>query len=170
MLPRSGIYVPFSALVRGNGGTADSKRSPRIERIWFVSNKTTQVFPLPLHSLLHALLTMQLVFLPCLDVRRRRPAAATEHVDEPLLREEEVVASHVRGSVVVATHGVRQPRVGVHVHEALGHLGETLQEGPHLRGPEGAIEAKAERLAVPHRHVEALRKGGGREGGVCSIP
>lgn len=83
-------------------------------------------------------------------------AAAAEHIDQSFLGEEKVVASHVLRGVVVPAHCVRQACVGVHVDEALGHLRQPLEEGPHLRGPKCAVEAQAERLAMPHGHVKTL--------------
>ena len=55
---------------------------------------------------------------------------------------------HVVGSVVVTSHGVGKPRVGVGVHEAVSRRREPLQEGAHLIGPEGAVETDAEGLVA----------------------
>mmetsp|Transcript_388 Transcript_388/g.710 ORF Transcript_388/g.710 Transcript_388/m.710 type:complete len:351 (+) Transcript_388:2205-3257(+) len=58
-----------------------------------------------------------------LDVRRRRPAAPSHHVQPPVLEEHLVVPRHVLGRVVVPSHGIGEACVGVHMHEALDDVG-----------------------------------------------
>ena len=91
-----------------------------------------------------------------LDVLRRGAAAASEHVDEPRLHKVLERQGEALGRLVVAAHGVGQPRVRVRVHKALGHAVERLDEGHHVGGAEGAVEPDAERLGVLHRDVEGL--------------
>lgn len=90
-------------------------------------------------------------------MRRGGAAAAAEHVDQALLCKQKVVASHICWRVIVTPHGVGKTRVRVDVHEALGNLGQALEEGAHLRRSQGAVQTEAERPAMPHGHVKTLR-------------
>ena len=94
------------------------------------------------------------------DVRGRGAAAAADDVDEAALRELAHQPRGLGGRLVVAGvgHRVRQPRVGVARHEAVGHARDLLEVGPHQRRAERAVQAHRQRLRVTHRVPERRRR------------
>ena len=94
------------------------------------------------------------------DVLGRGAAAAADDVDEAALREFAHQPRGLGGRLVVAGvgHRVRQPRVGVARHEALGHPRDLLEVRPHQRRAERAVQAHRQRLRVAHRVPERRRR------------
>ena len=67
------------------------------------------------------------------------------------------VLCHLWAFLVVAAHGVGQPRIGVAEHGAVGAGGQVGNVLLHVRGTQGAVQANGQRLgvadAVPERLV-----------------
>mmetsp|Transcript_27462 Transcript_27462/g.56288 ORF Transcript_27462/g.56288 Transcript_27462/m.56288 type:complete len:1189 (+) Transcript_27462:341-3907(+) len=93
-----------------------------------------------------------------LDVVRRRPAASANHVHQTVSRPRAELRPHLSRCQVVASHGVRETRVGVGVGVAGRAVGEALHEGSHLVGAEGAVESDAEGVGMADGDPESLRR------------
>ena len=90
------------------------------------------------------------------DVLRGGAAAPAEDVDEPALRELAEQPRRLVRRLVVLAERVGQPRVRVAAHPALGDGGQLGEVRPHVAGPEGAVDAHAERLRVADGDVEGV--------------
>ena len=90
------------------------------------------------------------------DVLRRRPAAAADQVDEAALREFAEQPGRLRGVLVVLAEGVRQAGVRIAAHPGVGEARQLAQVGPHLAGPEGAVDADREGPRVGDRDPEGV--------------
>lgn len=93
---------------------------------------------------------------PHLHMDRGAATTAAEHVDETFLCKPSLSLSQVRRLVIIPSHSIRQSSVGVHMNEALGYLGQTLKEWPHLMGSQCTVQPHAEGFAVPNGCIEAL--------------
>mmetsp|Transcript_22181 Transcript_22181/g.87376 ORF Transcript_22181/g.87376 Transcript_22181/m.87376 type:complete len:833 (-) Transcript_22181:42-2540(-) len=103
-----------------------------------------------------------------LDVRRRRAAAAAHHVHQACLDElAEDGSGHV-GRLVVLAEGVGETRVGVAEHVAVRNGRHLLDERPHLRGTQCAVQSNAEGLGVGDAGVECLGRLAG-EGAAAGV-
>ena len=76
------------------------------------------------------------------DVLRRRPAAAADDVDEPVLGERAQEPARVARLLVVLAHRVRETRVRVAGDVRVRDAGEILEERPHLGRAERAVDAR----------------------------
>ena len=90
------------------------------------------------------------------DVLGRRPAATADQVDEAALGELPEQPRRLRGVLVVLPEGVRQPGVRVAAHPGVGEARQLAQVGPHLAGPEGAVDADREGARVGDRDPEGV--------------
>ena len=101
------------------------------------------------------------------DVLRRRPAAAADDVDEPVLREGPQEAAGVTGLLVVLAHRVREAGVRVAGDVRVGGAREVLEERAHLARAERAVDTDDQRPRVLDRDPERLR---GLAGEVAAAP
>jgi hypothetical protein len=95
------------------------------------------------------------------NMRRRRAAAAADHVDEAGLGE---LGQHGGGRLrafVVEAELVRQAGIRIGADERVGDLADLLDMGPHLARAEGAVEADRQR----RRMADRMPKGGRRLAG-----
>jgi hypothetical protein len=102
------------------------------------------------------------------DVIGRGPAAPADEVHEPAGSE---LADQRAGGgwlLVVGAEGVRQTRVGVAAHVARRDSCEFGEEGPHLAGPQRAVDPHREWLRVGDRSPEGF-DGLAREGAAAPV-
>ena len=86
----------------------------------------------------------------------RGAAATTHNIDQSTTQILLDIAGEHRGCLIIATHHIRQTRVGMCRHSALTHSRETLQIGQHLTRTVGAIQTHRQRLGVCNRSIEGL--------------
>ena len=92
----------------------------------------------------------------CLDVSRRRPTAATNHIQPAILKEHLVLSSHIIRGIIVSAHSIRQTSVRVHVQETLNNLRELLNKWSHVLGTKGAVQSYTHRLGVTDGSIKGL--------------
>ena len=84
------------------------------------------------------------------DVVLGGTAAAADGVDQALFGEHAAVTRHLVALLVVATHGVGEPGVGVAEHPAVSSLGQVFDVGNHVLGAESAVKTDRDGLGVGH--------------------
>ena len=95
-------------------------------------------------------------------------AATADHVDPPLGRKVSDKGRHLGSRLVIAAKRIRQAGVRVAADVAVGDIGELLDVGPHLGGPEGAVDTNGQGLGVAHGIPEGLH-GLTREGAARGV-
>ena len=99
--------------------------------------------------------TCALISAMCSGVEPQQPPTMLRR---PSLRPRPQLAGHVVRALVVLAHGVGEAGVGIGDGERLGHRGDLGEVRPHQLRAQRAIEAHGERLQVPDREVERLRR------------
>src|SRR4029077_15085990 len=82
------------------------------------------------------------------DVLRRGSATAAHEIDKPVACELAEETARVLGSLVVQSELVRQTGIRITRDPGRRDLGEILDEGTHLGGAEGAVDADQQRIRV----------------------
>ena len=89
-------------------------------------------------------------------MRGRRPAAAADRIDPPLLDEASHLEREALGRLLVVPALVRQSRVGIRGDEAGRHLAERAQVIRHELRTRGAIEPDVQKFEMIERSQERL--------------
>ena len=89
-------------------------------------------------------------------MRWSRAAAATDHIQPTILKEDLVVARHILRRLVVSAHSVRKTGIAVHVHEALHALRQLINKRRHVLRSQGAVQSNAHGLGMADTGIEGF--------------
>ena len=91
------------------------------------------------------------------DVFGSGSAASANHVDQAFFEERSHLLYHHFGCLVVFSHAVGEPRIGMHRDETGSFLGKDAQQRQHILGAKRAVETHAEGLCMCHTDQESLQ-------------
>ena len=87
---------------------------------------------------------------------RPRATASSQGIDQLVLTERPDLLSHGWALLIVASHGIRQPSIGVAEHIAVRTFAEVGHVLVHVWGTQGTVQPNCKWLGVAHTVPECL--------------